>query len=412
MKKNLSRLLALVLAISMCLAMTTTVSAASIPDPGNIDLSLRITQQADGTYKAAYVAQMVMIEEIAKVATIYRSHELMDDLRFVCTLDDSIIRRHVIGSEESFSFESAKWKGVSDIFLFEKAEIVDTGLKMTYKLNPTVIYDWFNAKTIDVKNALMQPMAMFATLNITAEQAELVQSDFVTTGKVEIKGAGINKYYGNYSILAAIGQLVSTEGGEIGGLDDCPRNQICPAWPFTDLDLQLWYHDGIHYCVEHGLMEGFPNNLFMPHGDTTRAQIVTILYRLEGKPAVNGTQVFDDVTLGKWYTEAIEWANACGVVEGYGNGEFKPDTPISREQMAAILYRYANTKGYDVSAKADLSSFTDASTISTWAVDAMMWANASGLINGMGDGTLNPLGNTERCQAAALLQRFCMNIVK
>ncbi len=416
MKKSISRLLALVLAISMCMAMVTTVSAASVPDPGKIDLTISVAEQPDGTYNAYYTAEMVMIEEIAKVASIYRSHRLMEELRFVCTLTDDVIKSHVIGEEESFAFNCAKWTDGNDIFVFERADIDATGLVMTYKLNPVVVRKWYNAPTLNVKEALMQPMAMFATLNISAEQAQQMLSGFFTSGKVEIKGTGMNKYYGQYSVLAAIGsqhKVVLGEGTGFGGeLGDCPRNELCPAWPFTDLNLQLWYHDGIHYCVEHGLMNGFPNNLFVPHGDTTRAQIVTILYRLEGTPEVNGAQVFDDVVLGQWYSEAVEWANGCGVVEGYGNGEFRPDTPISREQMATILYRYAKLKGYDVSATADLSAFTDAATVSSWAIEGMSWANAAGLVTGMGNGILNPLGNTERCQAAALLQRFCMNVVK
>ncbi len=418
MKKSISRLLALVLAISMCMAMATTVSAAAVPDPGTINLTISVDEQSDGTYKAYYTAEMVMIEEIARVASIYRSHRLMEELRFVCTLTDDVIKNHVIGEEEAFAFNCAKWTDGNDIFVFERADIDSTGLVMTYKLNPVVIRKWYNSPTLNVKEALMQPMAMFATLNISTEEAQQMLTAHHTTGKVEIKGTGMNKYYGQYSVLAAYGSTFNvgvgtgTGTGFGGGLGDCPRNEVCPAWPFTDLDLQLWYHDGIHYCVEHGLMNGFPNNLFVPHGDTTRAQIVTILYRLDGAPAVNGAQVFDDVALGQWYSEAVEWANACGVVEGYGNGEFKPNTPISREQMATILYRYAKLKGYDVSATADLSVFVDAATVSTWATEGMSWANAAGLVTGMGNGILNPLGNTERCQAAALLQRFCMNVVK
>ena len=140
--------------------------------------------------------------------------------------------------------------------------------------------------------------------------------------------------------------------------------------------------------------------------------IVTILYRLEGEPAVTTANPFDDVASGKWYTDAVIWASANKIVEGYGNGKFGPEDDITREQMAAILWRYAKYKGYDMTNAADLSKFSDNGQISTWAQAAMSWSNANELINGKGGGILDPKGDAERCQVAAILHRFCESIVK
>ena len=139
---------------------------------------------------------------------------------------------------------------------------------------------------------------------------------------------------------------------------------------------------------------------------------MTILYRLEGTPAVTGTTAFTDVAAGQYYADAVAWAAQNGIVSGTSATTFSPDGVITREQMAAILYRYAQYKGYDVTAKADLSMFTDAAQVSTYATDAMAWANASGLISGTSATTLSPAGSATRAQVATILMRFCENIAK
>ena len=175
--------------------------------------------------------------------------------------------------------------------------------------------------------------------------------------------------------------------------------------------MHAWYHDGIHYCLEKHLMEGVGNGYFQPSGNVSRAQIVTILWRMEGKPA-SGKNVFTDVVKGSWYEAAVAWAAANGIVEGYGNGKFGPNDSITREQFAAILYRYAVFKGYDVGKQANLGAYADAKEISSWAASAMGWANANGLITGVTTRTLEPRGTATRAQAAAIIQRFCQNLAK
>ena len=168
----------------------------------------------------------------------------------------------------------------------------------------------------------------------------------------------------------------------------------------------------ISYVYEKGLMLGTGEGTFSPYLNTTRGMIVTILYRLEGKPVASDSRPFDDVESGKYYEKAISWAVENHIIEGYGNGKFGPEDDISREQMATILYNYAKFKGYDVSKMTDLSRFTDSNKISVWASTPLAWANAEGIINGKGDGILDPGGNALRCEVAAILHRFEEKIVK
>ena len=194
--------------------------------------------------------------------------------------------------------------------------------------------------------------------------------------------------------------------------EEIPQIHVCPAEKFTDVDTTQWYHEAIDYVIEAGMMNGVAADKFAPNGTTTRAMIVTILYRLEGEPAVAGASAFTDVESGAWYADPIAWAAAKGVVNGTSPTTFDPNDPITREQMAAILYRYASYKGYDVTEKADLSSYTDAGQISAYATDAMAWANAQGLITGVTKTTLEPQGNATRAQVATILMRFCETVAK
>ena len=191
----------------------------------------------------------------------------------------------------------------------------------------------------------------------------------------------------------------------------CAKDDSCPLGAFGDLTATAWYHDGVHYCLENGLMRGVSGGKFLPDGSTTRAQLVTILWRLEGSPETTGAVRFGDVADGAWYTEAVRWAVGCGVVKGYDNGCFGPNDAVTREQMAAILYRYAQHKGYDVSAGEDTNilSFDDAFAVSEYAIPAMQWACGSGMVHGIardGGMLLAPGDTTTRAQAATLIMRF------
>lgn len=188
----------------------------------------------------------------------------------------------------------------------------------------------------------------------------------------------------------------------------CPRDESCPMAAFIDADRSAWYHDGIHYCVEQGLMVGTSKTTFSPNNATTRGMIVTILWRLEGSPLVSTSLNYDDVKPEDWYGEAVRWADSAGVVTGYGNGKFGPNDTITREQMAAMLWRYAG------SPKADgrLSSFVDGEQTSDWARPAMIWAVEQGLITGVGNDRLEPRGQATRAQAATILMRFAQDVAQ
>ena len=188
----------------------------------------------------------------------------------------------------------------------------------------------------------------------------------------------------------------------------CPRDSSCPMSAFSDLDVGAWYHDGVHWALENEIMNGYPGGLFGPDKPTSRAMIVTMLYRFEGEPLVSYDMEFTDVKDGMWYTEAIRWAAANGIVEGYGGGRFGPDDPLKREQLAAILCRYAKFEGADTSAGelVPLNRFTDAADVSEWAVRSMRWAVDAGIINGISDDLIGPGRQASRAQVATMLMRY------
>lgn len=184
--------------------------------------------------------------------------------------------------------------------------------------------------------------------------------------------------------------------------------------PFTDVPEGAWYADAAAYVYEHGLMAGTSATTFAPDVTTSRAMIATILWRMAGSPVVNYAMDYTDVAQGQWYSEAIRWAASEGIVGGYGNGLFGTNDPITREQFAAMLYRFAQEQGYDVSIgeNTNILSYTDVADLSEYAISAMQWAVGAGIINGTGDGsTLSPHGQATRAQAAVMLMRFCEEYV-
>ena len=182
--------------------------------------------------------------------------------------------------------------------------------------------------------------------------------------------------------------------------------------PFVDVAEGDWFYDAVVYAYQNELMDGVGGNRFAPNSETTRAQLVTILYRLEGQPAVSGDLPFTDVEAGIWYTDAILWAAQNNIVNGVSDTEFAPGDDLTRQQLVTILYRYAESKGYDVSASADLSGYPDAGQVQDYAQPAMAWAVAENIIQGMEDGTLKPAGNASRAQIATILMRFCEDVAQ
>ena len=176
--------------------------------------------------------------------------------------------------------------------------------------------------------------------------------------------------------------------------------------PFTDVKEGDWFHDAVRYVYDNGLMDGVGDGQFAPNATTNRAMVVTILYRLAGEPDVSGDVAFTDVEPGLWYTDAVLWAAQKGIVNGISETEFSPSGDLTREQLATVLYRYAESMGFDVSASVDLSGFPDAGDIQSYATQALSWAVAEGLLQGFEDDSLRPGGTATRAQIAAVLMRF------
>ncbi|HIZ94923.1 C69 family dipeptidase [Flavonifractor sp. An112] len=188
-----------------------------------------------------------------------------------------------------------------------------------------------------------------------------------------------------------------------------PTYSMDMAYSFDDVDSSAWYADAVSYVAENGIMNGAGNGTFAPDTVMSRAMLVQVLYNLEGKPEAADC-TFTDVAADAWYADAVAWAADAGIVTGVSDITFAPDQMMTREQIATILYRYAAYKNYDVTASNDLSSYTDAGQIGSYAVEAMQWANGAGLITGSTATTLNPLGSATRAEVATILMRFLESV--
>ena len=177
-----------------------------------------------------------------------------------------------------------------------------------------------------------------------------------------------------------------------------------PAWrnPYADVAADAWYYDAVWYVTENGLMSGYGNGSFGPNSNLSRAQLAQILYNREGAPAVTSGSAFTDVPSGAWYAPAVTWAAAQNVVAGYGNGMFGPNDPITREQLAVMLWRYAGCPA----ASGTAWDFADADSVSAWAQDALRWAVEQGIVSGKDGGVLATKDCATRAEAAAMLMRY------
>ena len=193
----------------------------------------------------------------------------------------------------------------------------------------------------------------------------------------------------------------------------CDGGKDCPSAPFTDVDTAKWYHLSVDYVLTHKMMNGVSSRAFAPNANLTRGMLVQILYNLEGKS--KGTAAnFSDVQADAWYAEAVGWAASNKVVTGYADGTFRPNAAVTREQAAAILYRYARSKGIDVSVgeNTNILSYVDVQQASEYAIPALQWAVGAGVLNGKNGGRLAPTGTATRAEIAAIMQRWCENIIK
>ena len=242
------------------------------------------------------------------------------------------------------------------------------------------------------------------TVTLTVKLAEkylletlTVTTDAAAPGTVAVKEMG----EGIYTFTMPAGNVIVS--GTMVPEEATPE---WPPFPFTDVPESLWYYDSVYYVYAYGLMNGTATTLFSPGDPTTRGMLVTILYRMEGSPQGSGWGPFTDVNLNQYYAQPIAWAAWNGIVNGISETTFGPDTPVTRQQMAAILYRYAAWKGWDVSQQGNLFQFVDWQEVQTYARTPMAWAVASGLIQGKEDQRLDPGGPATRAEVATILQRF------
>ena len=192
-----------------------------------------------------------------------------------------------------------------------------------------------------------------------------------------------------------------------------PSFTVETGLPFTDVGSNDFYLQYVNFVYKHGMMEGFGNKYtFNGNGNVTRAQIVLILYRLSGSPSVSGVTKFSDVPANQWYSAAVAWASNNNIVNGRSNSIFDPGTAVTRQELAAILYRYNNYRGLSNGNLSNLSQFTDRGYVQSYAKEAMQWAVGNGIISGTTNTTLSPNGTAIRYQAAAMLTRYCQNFLK
>ena len=247
-----------------------------------------------------------------------------------------------------------------------------------------------------------------STVTITATPAEGYVVDAVTVtekdgDKVAVTKKDDNKY--TFKMPASDVTVKAT-------FKVAPTEPEQPSdMPFTDVAKDAWYFSAVEYVFNNGLMNGTTATTFAPNVELNRAMMAAVLYNMEGQPACDKSGLFSDVADGKWYTDAVNWAASNNIVSGMPDGTYAPDQALTREQMASILYRYAEYKGIDVSARADLSTFTDGTTVSPWAQDVVQWAVAEKLMSGNGN-ELQPKGTASRAQVATVLMNYCENVAK
>ena len=220
------------------------------------------------------------------------------------------------------------------------------------------------------------------------------------------RGHTFTGWYSERSLTNKVSGVYLTKDMTVYALWRVDENPGTGANPFTDVFEKDWFYGDVMFVYENGLMLGTSKTLFSPHGTATRGMMATILWRMEGSPVPKGKNSFTDVEAGKWYADAITWTAENSIFAGYGKDKFGPDDPITREQLAAIFYRYVDYKGYDLTVKENLDKFKDADKITDYAKTAMQWAVGSGLVKGKYGNLLDPQGTATRAEIAAMLHRF------
>ena len=302
---------------------------------------------------------------------------------------------------------------------FERWEVVSGGVTLTGN-QFTMLDQPVTVKAVFEKNPYIPPTYAVTVPDTTGGTVEVSPSRASSGRRVTITTQPAPGYeLESLTVLDSRGsEIALTDQGDGKYTFTMPSRKVtvqasfAPVpLPFTDVAEDVWYEEAVRYAYFHNIMEGTSATTFVPSKSLTRAEAVQVLYNLEGQPTVSGNVSFPDLVY-EWYKPAIAWAEQTSVVDGYEDGTFRPDEPVTRQEFAQMLYNYAAYKGYDLTAQGDLSSFPDGNEVQEWAVPAMAWANGNELINGHDEGTLEPTGTTTRAQAASILMRFDQNVVE
>jgi hypothetical protein len=245
--------------------------------------------------------------------------------------------------------------------------------------------------------------------NPIAEIAENGSETPITSGGSQQNNAG-SKSIGQSGDSTPFDMTNKNDGATQGDIKT--DENIAVLIPFTDVSVKDWFYDSIVYSYTNNLFNGTSMTTFGPNEPMTRAMFATVIYRAEGHPVISELNQFADVSNNQWYSDAIRWTSENEIVLGYENGNFGVNDNISREQIAAILYRYAQKKNVDTSTTNDLMAYIDADEVSTFALDAVKWVNAKGIMTGRSSTTLNPKDNATRAEVSALLMRFINEVVR
>lgn len=299
----------------------------------------------------------------------------------------------------------------------------------------TVTLDARALAALDLHKDVAVSLASGASLNAAQQRALGSQAATATLASASVTVDGAAASYPAGSVRASVPVRAADDLTAWSLAEDGTISAVGGAWdaqqqtytfdvvsgvtaiarfPFTDVVAGTWYYGAAAYAYNNGLFAGMTPTTFAPNATMTRAMLVSVLWRLAGEPAPKAPNTFVDVPDGAWYTDAVTWAAENGVVSGIGGSRFDPSGFVTREQTAEILYNYAHSKGYDVSARADLTAFPDAASVSGWAEEALSWANAAGLINGTvrdGQTILDPQGSASRAQVAMILMNYVEHVV-
>ena len=369
--------------------------AASIAETGMVYPTLADAVNAVEKNQSIQLRQNIAATDIATVAKTTKFTILVNGQTF--DHDKNIIAgsnttRKVAESEENYTYE----------FTYTKPSSGGSGGsssgKTTYKVTTSAVNNGgVNASPSNAEKG--------ATITITLSPDKGYKLDKLTVTDGSGKTVSTVKKSDTVYTFTMPASAVKV------GVSYVKATETASKTKFNDVSANDWFASAVDYVTGKGMMNGTADNTFSPKANTTRGMVVTVLYRLENQPSTSAAS-FTDVASGAYYANAVAWANANGIVSGYGSGKFGPNDKVTREQLAAILYRYAQYKKYDVSVGEDTNilSYDDAQSISSYAIPAIQWACGAGVVTGKSGSKLDPKGNATRAEVAAMLMRFCENV--